>query len=285
MKIEIDNRLFLDPHLIRVSAAPQPFADYAMFCMDSFFGEVAGCVMSGSPSEYRRGLDLLQHFGEPRETRLGMSAAGIDGHGGAELVGTWIWEALCDPSMELLLRVGILCQIEAIPLFVEGIDRDITSDLTTRIIFSALVMFTAEMVAKYPEFKAQPSGITTVKRQVWDPEDCRWVEKPVELPVADGKPLLLVPKGWVRQNLLMSAGRYYETTVLSWAQEDRAVTLDGKLLKSSKEELKRQAGLARGRSTNLSITRRALERAENLIARFIAFVDQKWTPPSDRDAA
>ncbi|MGV9616269.1 hypothetical protein [Nocardia xishanensis] len=284
VKVEIDNRLFIDPHAVRLSGSPQPFADHAIHCMDSFFGEVAGCVMSSSRSERGRGLDLLQHFGEPRETRLGMSTNGIDGHGGAEMVGSWIWEAL-NGDLDMLLRVGILRQIEDIPLFVEGVDRDITSDLTTRIIFSALVMFTAEMVREFPEFRAHAAGMTTVLRQTWDPNDRRWVEQLVELPMAAGKPLLLVPDYWVRNTLLMSSGRYYETTVLGWAQMERAVVRDGKVLKTPKDELKRQAGLARGRATNLSITRRALERDENLIARFIRFVDHKWTPPGGVDAA
>lgn len=283
--VETDNRTYIDPHAVRLSRTPRPFADDATRCLDTFFEEVARCVMSDSASDHRRGLDLLQHFGEPRETRLGMSAAGIDGHGGAERVGRWIWDALCDPGMELLLRVGILRQIEAIPMFVTGIDRDITSDFTTRIIFSTLVSFTAEMMATYPEFKAGPSGVTTVDRQVWEPESLRWNEKPVELPVADGKPLLLVPKGWVRRNLLMSAGRYYQNTVLGWAQEDQTVVVDGVTMRPTKEELKRQAGLARGRATNAAITRQAYGRRENLIARFIALVDEKWTPPSDADAA
>ena len=91
--------------------------------------------------------DLLQHFEEPRETRLGYAAAGFSGHGGAAEVGTWIWEALTT-ELEALLRVGILTQIEDLPLFVEGLAEDITSDLTTRIIFEPLSKFTASMVAE-----------------------------------------------------------------------------------------------------------------------------------------
>ena len=37
------------------------------------------------------------------------------------------------------------------------------------------------------------------------------VMRRVSLPVADGKTLLLVPTGWARPTLLMSAGRYYGT--------------------------------------------------------------------------
>ena len=60
----------------------------------------------------------------------------------------------------------------------------------------------------------------------------------------------------------MSAGRFYDTSVLSYAQLEQAVlSRDGKLLKTPKDLLKTQRALARGRATNLAVTRRAHERA------------------------
>ncbi|NKT56398.1 hypothetical protein GS896_27955 [Rhodococcus hoagii] len=47
------------------------------------------------------------------------------------------------------------------------------------------------------------------------------MDKSFELPVVDGKPLLLVPSSWARPSLLMSATRYYETKVLDYAQLER----------------------------------------------------------------
>lgn len=286
VKVETDNRMFLDPHLIRLADGPQPHARAAQLCLDTFFAEVAGCVMSSDAKEHRRGLDLLQHFGEPRETRLGMSRAGIDGHGGASKVGASIWETLSGPRVEPLLRVGILREVEAIPLFVEGVDKDITSDLTTRIAFGPLVDYTTEMVATFPQFKTHSNGLVKDARQVWDPTRREWTEAEVTLPVAAGRPLVLVPADWAAPTLLLSSSRYHDTAILSWIQQNQAVERDGKLLKTPKRELRRQPGCGRGRLTDISVTRRALEEDEyDLLGRFTAWVDRKYKNRAEGEAA
>ena len=95
----------------------------------------------------------------------------------------------------------------------------------------------------------------------------------VTLPLADGEALLLVPTGWARPTLLMSAGRYYDTSVLTYAQLEQAVVgSNGKLMKTPKDRLKKQAGLGPGRSTNLAVTMKAFEKGEDLLAAFKAFV-------------
>ena len=272
VEITADNRLYVDPHAIRLYRAPQPFADEALYCVDTFFGQVTGSIIEGTSAARRRGERLLQRFLEPWETRLGMSAAGFHGHGGAEVVGTWIWEVL-NSDVEALVRVAVLKQLEDLPLFVEGVDRDITSDITTRIIFEPLARFTAAMVDSYPQFTAGRHKVKAYRKQVWNPVECEWVEADMTLPVVDDRPLLLVPKEWVRRTLLMSAGRYYETSVLSFAQLEQAVrSFDGKLVKTPKDRLKKQSGLGRGRSTNQRVTLRALENEQDLLTAFKAFV-------------
>ncbi|MBN9612437.1 MAG: hypothetical protein J0H64_03040, partial [Actinobacteria bacterium] len=176
-------------------------------------------------------------------------------------------------GVEALVRIGLLKQIEDLPLFVDGVDRDITSDITTRIIFEALVKFTAQMLVQYPEFTSEEHQVGRFTKQIWSTDALDWVDVEVTLPIADGKALLLVPTGWARPTLLMSAGRYYETSVLTFAQLEQAVVgSDGKLIKTPKDQLKKQAGLGRGRSTNLAVTMRAFEKGEDLLAAFKTFV-------------
>jgi hypothetical protein len=280
-----DNFLFLDPHAVRLTGAPQPFAGEALHCVDTFLAEIVRCVISPAPADRRRGEALLQRFKEPWETRLGMSTKGYHGHGGAEDVGTWIWTALTT-DLAALVHVGVLERLEDLPMFVEGIDRDITSDVTTRIMYAALARFTESMLAKYPEFTAGGHKAKTVTSQVWDPSKLEWAEEQFTLPVADGKPLLLVPTAWTRRNLLMSATRFYEKTVLDFAQIERAVMgSDGKLIKTPKDELAKIKGLGRGRSTNVRLTLEAFEKNENLIAYFKAFVAFKFERPEVDDPA
>lgn len=279
--VQHDNRMFLDPRSIRLQKHPRPFVSQATHAIDTFFQEVTGCVASGTPAGAQRGLDLLQHFEEPWETRLGLAAAGFSGHGGAEEVGARVWHALTT-DLEALVRIGYLQQLEDLPVFVDGIDRDITSDVTTRLAFEALANFTEQVMVSFPEFRSGGHTSDKFDRQIWDAASGTWQRKLVELPVADGKPLLLVPRDWARHTLLMSAGRYFETSVLSYAQLEQAVVgSDGKLLKTRKDDLKKQPGLARGRSTNLKVTHRARQQDENLLASFKVFVDSRYEPLTD----
>lgn len=285
INVSTDNLLFLDPHAVRLSATPEPFASDAIRCMDTFLTELVRCITAGNPADARHGEELLQHFNEPWETRLGMSSLGYLGHGGAEDIGTAIWRAL-NSDLLALVQVGILKHLEELPMFVNGVDRDITSDLTTRLIFEPLGRFTETMLRVYPQFKEGGHETKEVTRRVWNPDTADWDEAIFELPIADGRPLLLVPTHWARRHLLMSATRFYEKAVLDFAQVEGAVLgNDGKLIKTPKDVLEKRTGLARGRSTNVRLTLRALDRDENLIAYFKAFVASKYDRPSDKGTA
>lgn len=275
--VACDNRIFVDPHAIRLSKGPVPFVTDAVAALDTFFDTVSHDAMSNNTTDHDHGLDLLQHFREPWETRMGMSDSGFSGRGGADDVGTWIWKAL-RTDLAALLQVGVLKHLEDLPLFVEGVDRDITSDITTRITFAPLADFTESMVNAYPQFTAHHHTTRSVERQVWSSTAKRWELKYVELPVVDGKPLLLVPKGWARSWLLMSAGRYYETQVLSFAQIEQAGVVDGKLVKTPKDRLREQPGLARGRETNKVVTLRAEDGGQDILEQFRDFVKQRLKP-------
>ena len=281
--VAIDNRLFLDPRAIRIEKGPSPYGRKARESMDSFFDEVVSCVLSANKAEVLRGLDLLQHFNEPKETRLGMSRSGIDGHGGADEVGTSIWTSFSTDA-RALIEVGIFKRIEHLPIFVDGVDKDITSDVTTRIVFEPLVRFTQAMVQKYPEFTKGTHSTETFTRPVWHLGQGRWEKKALELPVAAGKPLLLVPKHWARPWLLMASGRFYDTALLSYVQDRLAVVnKDGKVLKDAKDSLKRRKEYRRSRDTILRVTKEASDGKEDLVDRFQGFVDGKYNRLSDQE--
>lgn len=113
-----------------------------------------------------------------------------------------------------------------------------------------------------------------------------WATADVELPVADGKELLLVPRDWARPILLMHAGRFYDKSVLDYAQfEQSSVTSSGKVLQPTKDVLREQQDLARGRATILKVTLRAHHNGEDLLRLFKSFVDKKYeTVPDARIA-
>lgn len=285
VETDSDNRLYLDPCAIRLAKWPQPFADQAVECGDSFCEEITRSVIDGTAASHRRGESLLQHFTEPAETRLGMAAAGFQGHGASLGIGSRIWETLIT-DVEFLVRTGVLRRIEDLPLFVEGVDRDITSDVTTRIIYHPLARFTEAMLEVFPHFTAAGNRVHSYTKQVWDPRAREWTTADVVLPVVDGRPLLLVPKGWARATLLMSARRYYETSVLSFAQLEQAVlSAKGDLLTTPKRVLKTQDGLGRGRATSISVTRRAIENEQDLLAHFRSYVASRLSAVGEGDSA
>lgn len=207
-----------------------------------------------------------------------MSSRGFFGQGGANDIGTEIRSALVD-DLDALLRVGLLEQLEELPLFVQGVDQDITSDISTPLMFTPLARFTESTVSTYPEFTANGNRTRKVLCQVWDPSALEWTEQEFVLPVAEGKFLLLVPEAWIRRTLLMSARPYYEKTALDLAQLQQAVLgSDGKLLKTPKKELSKQVRFSRGCDTNPRLTLEAFAKDENLITYFKAFVVSKLDP-------
>jgi hypothetical protein len=79
----------------------------------------------------------------------------------------------------------------------------------------------------------------------------------------------------------MSAGRYYETSLLSYAQLVQAVVIKERLIKTPKDRLSSRKDLVRGRMTNLSVTLRAQTQADNLVAGFTDFVDDRYYSGSE----
>lgn len=277
LDVDCDNRKVLDAHAIRLLAAPQPYAQDAVRCFDTFFDTISRGAMSSNAAERNHTENLLKHFEEPWETRLGMAEEGFAGHGGAEDVGAWIWDAMCT-DLDALLEVGILKHVEELPLFVEGVGNDITSDITTRISFGPLAHFTSDVLQQFPEFTAGSHKVRDFQRQVWDADNRTWIQKTVTLPIVDGKPLLLMPAGWVRGTLLMHAGRFYETSVLSYAQDEQLVVADGKVIRTPKDRLKTQHGLRRSRDTIRAVTLRAESAGDDLVEIFRRFVADRYRP-------
>lgn len=274
-----DNLLFVDPFKIRMGYGPPSVTNAANACMSSFFDQVTRSVVSTNPALRRRGLDLLQHFEEPRETRLGMAEHGFDGHGGADGVGEDIWDAL-DGDAAFLVGVGVLHQIEDIPLFVPGVGNDITSDLVTRVIFNPLVDFTNDCIGTFPQL-AGGTGLKQVTRQAWDPVSASWVKKKVTLPSIDDDVLLLVPKEWIARNLLLNATRLFDTTLLSHVQTERAVvTAKGNVLKPTKDRLREDPHLRRSYDTIIRIVEDAYGKGTNIVQEF-----KRWAEERYRDIA
>src|SRR5947209_17035855 len=86
-------------------------------------------------------------------------------------------------------KSGLLSDLSEMSLYVDGIDRDKISDLTTNIIRSLLVEYTQEQCDLY--------GIETQRYAgppLWEETRREWVAQEVQLPFIRSDPVLLVPK-------------------------------------------------------------------------------------------
>jgi hypothetical protein len=213
VRVEQDNRLFIEPSAIRFAARlGDPYAAAADQIIKSFFDEV---LISVRGSNLARGMYLMGNLHEPNETRLGMTAVGVAGHGMGPKLANDLWiEMHGNPACQTAVLVH---RIEHLALYVEGVGPDLISDLTTRIAFGVLIDFTSEMMRLYPSLAAHTS---TKIEQVWDIHTASWLPRSATLPDIDGDRLLLVPVNWVWSRQLLNAPSFYQVQALGRIQDE-----------------------------------------------------------------
>lgn len=204
--IQDDIPLFIDPGAIRL--LPTTMARECVSSIQSFFTYVLDCIRAGKHDEAKA---LLATLSEPNETRLGFSDGKSSGHGMGDGLAEKLWDGL---RTSRAVSTGVLQDLEETALFVEGIDRDIISDIVTNIITGELIAFTQTMAAKY-NIPLKPG----IAQYVWDRRRKAWVAVSEDLPVAGGMPLLLVPRMFVRRRrAIMSADRYFRFHIVPYLQ-------------------------------------------------------------------
>lgn len=201
-----DTSVFVDPHAFTTMES-----DWARECvslLQDFYGEVLAAIRTG---DRQRGKYLLGKLGESNEAHLGLSTAHARGSGVATGLATDIYNAL---GMSTTVLSGILSEIHETVLFVEGIGHDRVSDMTINIIRHQLITFTQDVCNDY--------GIPMVQKVdsgwMWDRRTQTWVTKHVDLPMPNGK-LLLVPLAVVRKSPTFDPGDYLSHFVLPYLQD------------------------------------------------------------------
>lgn len=204
--IENDVPLFVDPGAIRLLQTTM--AQECTSLVQSFFQRVLDAMQQGA---HERAKGLLSTLSERNETRLGFTTSGARGHG----MGTGLAAALHERlSVSRAVQTGLLQDLEETALFVPGIDRDVISDIVTNITFRSLVSFTTSMCQKY-DIPIEPG----IAFYYWDRRH-GWVADSASLPLAADRPLVLVPRAFVRRRRnVFNAQGYYDHYILPWLQE------------------------------------------------------------------
>ena len=265
-----DNRIYIDPSAIRASvrAGRSRYAIDADRRLREYFGFIAEATQSSLRTDHRHGEQLLSRLGEPNETRLGMSRFGSRGKGMREGKGRAMWASIRDNNV---CRASAVPRLEHVPLFVPGMGSDLMSDSVTQVIWPVLVEFTQHVRDRYPSLAAWPTSES--RHQFFDASAMDWAQGRFELPIHNGRPLLLVPREFVSKRLLMNHGQFYRREAIEtiWLQR----SLPRPTHRLLKRDLHRE--FPHARSTNLTQALAARERGQDLVKDYEELVDRQFT--------
>jgi hypothetical protein len=242
--LDADIPLFIDPYVFSTKQD-----SWSARCNDailSFFQTALDCVRHGDDA---RGRHLLDNLSEPNETHLGLSRGAPSGRGVSGKQALDLYEQL---KTSQAATSGLLSELSECDLFVDGISSDKISDMTTNIIRRELLQYSQEQ-CRLHGVKLQG---TIASGRLWNPSSGCWEQSYVQLPVAKGTKILLVPKASVRWNITFDAHKYYNYFVLNYLQQ---------------EHMDSRTGLVDAlRSGERRITKKALREVYPLTKEFLA---------------
>ncbi len=218
-----DVRIYIDPRALRLLTSE--WGAESVSLVQNFFRTVLEAIKDGKGELAKK---LLRTLREPNETHLGLSRHKARGRALGYESAVGVYDAL---SRSEAAKSGLLEDLEDTILMVEGIDKDIVSDITTNIIRGPLIKYTNQICPLYgiPLVNGVNSG------PLWNPTEREWYSQLVSLPVA-GRKLLLVPKAIVRKEMDYDADKYYRDYILEYLMEEElsAKTELVKLLKNGR---------------------------------------------------
>lgn len=210
VKLDTDVPLFIDPT--------------ALYLLDTEWGQECRGLINGyftlvlehiQNGEHNKARSLLAQLSEPNETHLGLSTGRSQGHGMGKDLAKKMWYALKESQA---VATGLIEDLEDTVLMIEGIDKDIISDIVTNIIRSPLIKYTEDMCKQY----GIPLVSGVASKPVWDEAHKRWdSSRFVSLPMPNNERLMLVPKAIVRRDITYDGDRYYGTYLLEKIQNER----------------------------------------------------------------
>lgn len=206
--VTTDNRLYLDPYAIQIRDD-----EWSASCGDhirSFFNEVLDALRSDN---VRRAEHLLGNLHEPNETFLGESSGPPSGRGVGQGKANDLAHAL---RRSRAFNTGLLSDISEAELFIKGVGPDTISDLTTNILRGKL--------AEYTKDQCNLHGIPTQKigslGPRWSIEITDWRSEYYDIPLVNGRPVLLVPKFSVRRDLSINSQEFWNHHMIAYLRQE-----------------------------------------------------------------
>ena len=204
--VNADRCMFLDPSkLLRFD---DDMSNNMQNKVTEYFSRLLEYIKEGRKTE---GLKLLDCLGEPKEIHLGYAVNGFYGKAVGKIKSQYIYERL---SQSRAVQSGMLKDLEESALFVEGIDKDIISDMTAMICKDELIKFTQEQCYFFNiPMKEQKIG------KIWMGND-QWLSVTTKLPIYNENPIILIPKRYVSRIMTLNSRDFYRNEVLTSVQDD-----------------------------------------------------------------
>lgn len=207
VRLDRDNPLFVDP--FAVSLRSDRWGADAHGLLVAFFQAVVDRIREGRLESARQ---LLSNLREPNETRLGLSRGRPQGAGIGRQQADELFDVL---RQSQAVHTGVLTSLEECELMLPGIGADKLSDLATNVLRGHLAEYTKDQC----ELHGVPTRPVAVGPRF---ELCKhqWENDYLDLPVAEGRPIILVPKSIARYRAAYDHRAYYRHFALDYLQAE-----------------------------------------------------------------
>lgn len=219
--LERDAPLFVDPFAI--SQRLDSLSQECHLTLHAFFQRIVDAIRAGQGADAQA---LLLQLREPNETRLGYSTRRPQGAGIGAMQAGQLFAALQGSTA---VQTGFLRSLEECELMIDGVARDKLSDLTTNVIRGHLAQYTRDQCALF-SIAVRPVALAPS----FNRDTGQWEGNYFDLPVWEGRPILLVPKFFVRYDPAYEAGNYYNQYVLEYLRAE-ALTAASALVRTLKD--------------------------------------------------
>jgi hypothetical protein len=219
--LERDAPLFVDPFAI--SQRLDSLSQECHLTLHAFFQRIVDAIRAGQGADAQA---LLLQLREPNETRLGYSTRRPQGAGIGTMQAGQLFAALQGSTA---VQTGFLRSLEECELMIDGVARDKLSDLTTNVIRGHLAQYTRDQCALF-NIAVRPVALAPS----FNRDTGQWEGNYFDLPVWENRPVLLVPKFFVRYDPAYEAGNYYNQYVLEYLRAE-ALTAASALVRTLKD--------------------------------------------------
>ena len=198
IELDTDNELFVDPYLIYISDD-----DFSIQCSNKIVDYFEKLLKYAKLGDRGNGYKLVKYLQENNEIRFGYSKGIPTGRGLGNNKGKELFDMLCKSKA---VKTGLVSDIFDASIMIEKVGYDKISDFTVNIILSDLIKYTQEQCVLH---NVHTENVKLV-RPVWCAEEEKWKKLPnIELPVYENKPIILIPKNFVRPYLVYTYSRFY----------------------------------------------------------------------------